>query len=283
MNNGITIVSKKITQSGDDFVLEDFQIVNGCQTTHVLFNNRAHVDDDVYVPIRIIWVEDEGIVNRIIRGTNTSNAFDDTQLWATDDFHKLLETYFNQTESSLPRLAYERRKGQHRANQHLPKTRVIDPRSLLKASSAIYDRDPQDATKYVSKLYPKVGKQLFRSGQSLFCYYVAGLLDAVFSELIQSKGLSREMRPCRYHMIMAVKLLFDSNARPDGTKNAELALRPLVEELGDPEKAAAAFLPVEAEVRAYALTHGEVRLSRLAKTVGLRDHLVTWAAKHARG
>lgn len=277
LNNGITIVCKKLTQSGDDFVLEDFQIVNGCQTTHVLFNNKNHLNESIFVPIRIICVDDEGIVNRIIRGTNTSNSFDDTQLWATDDFHKLLETFFNQTSSNVPKLAYERRKGQHRANQSVPKSRVVDPKSLLKAASAIYDRDPQDATKYVSRLYPKVGKQLFRSGQRLYCYYVAALLDSTFSELVQTKRLPKDLRPCRYHMIMAVKLLFDQTTGPDSNVNAEKALAPLVSEMGNLDNAAATFAFVEAEVRAYAKAQGEARLSRLAKMVGLRDHMLTWA------
>lgn len=279
LNNGITIVSKKITQSGDDFVLEDFQIVNGCQTTHVLYNNRDLVDETVYVPLKLIWAEDETVVNRIIRGTNTSNAFDDTQLWATDEFHKLLETYFNQINPPMPQLAYERRKGQHRANQGTPKTRIIEPKSLLKAASAIYDKDPQDATKYVSKLYPKVGRSLFRNGQDLYYYYVAGLLDAVFNELLQAKRLDRDFRPCRYHMIMAVKLLFHDTASPNGRLKAEVELSPLVSELGDFDRAAATFRAVGTEVRRYAVEQGESRLSRLAKMVGLRDHLEAWATE----
>ena len=35
-NNGITVVSKSIKRKSDTFHLEDFQIVNGCQTTNIL-------------------------------------------------------------------------------------------------------------------------------------------------------------------------------------------------------------------------------------------------------
>lgn len=35
-NNGITIVAKSVSRKGDSFTLEDFQIVNGCQTTNIL-------------------------------------------------------------------------------------------------------------------------------------------------------------------------------------------------------------------------------------------------------
>lgn len=37
-NNGITVVSKNIDRTGDTFRLEDFQIVNGCQTSNVIFD-----------------------------------------------------------------------------------------------------------------------------------------------------------------------------------------------------------------------------------------------------
>jgi hypothetical protein len=35
-NNGITIVTRKLQRVGSQFTLEDFQIVNGCQTSHVV-------------------------------------------------------------------------------------------------------------------------------------------------------------------------------------------------------------------------------------------------------
>src|SRR5262249_46269886 len=41
MNNGITIISRgEPKQVGDTFTLENFQIVNGCQTSNVLFDQR---------------------------------------------------------------------------------------------------------------------------------------------------------------------------------------------------------------------------------------------------
>lgn len=37
-NNGITVVSRNIDRTGDKFRLEDFQIVNGCQTSNVIYD-----------------------------------------------------------------------------------------------------------------------------------------------------------------------------------------------------------------------------------------------------
>jgi AIPR protein len=39
-NNGITIVARKLQRVGNQFDIEDYQIVNGCQTSHVIYNAR---------------------------------------------------------------------------------------------------------------------------------------------------------------------------------------------------------------------------------------------------
>jgi hypothetical protein len=33
LNNGVTIVAKRVNPTGDKFLIEDYQIVNGCQTS----------------------------------------------------------------------------------------------------------------------------------------------------------------------------------------------------------------------------------------------------------
>lgn len=44
MNNGVTIVAKDITSVSTRFTLTDYQIVNGCQTSNVLFDQDEHID-----------------------------------------------------------------------------------------------------------------------------------------------------------------------------------------------------------------------------------------------
>jgi len=41
MNNGVTVIARTLQTTGHKFTIEDYQIVNGCQTTHVLFTNEA--------------------------------------------------------------------------------------------------------------------------------------------------------------------------------------------------------------------------------------------------
>jgi len=65
LNNGVTIVADGVQTSGNQFTIEDYQIVNGCQTSNVLYENR-HVEgiDSVDVPIRLIVTDDNVMVQR---------------------------------------------------------------------------------------------------------------------------------------------------------------------------------------------------------------------------
>ena len=55
MNNGVTILAKSLLTTGDGIIMGDFQIVNGCQTSNVLYDNRNKITDAVRVPFRIIF------------------------------------------------------------------------------------------------------------------------------------------------------------------------------------------------------------------------------------
>jgi hypothetical protein len=40
LNNGVTVVAKTLRVTGNRFHIEDYQIVNGCQTSHVIYEHR---------------------------------------------------------------------------------------------------------------------------------------------------------------------------------------------------------------------------------------------------
>ena len=73
MNNGVTIIARTVIPSGDNFTIEDYQIVNGCQTSHVLYDQRDLLDDAVNVPVRLISTRDEEVTKAIIKATNWQN------------------------------------------------------------------------------------------------------------------------------------------------------------------------------------------------------------------
>ncbi|MBI3584273.1 MAG: AIPR family protein [Nitrospinae bacterium] len=71
LNNGITIVAKSLQVVSNKFTLNDYSIVNGCQTSHVLYNSKdIEGINKMSIPLRIIVANDEEIRNDVIRATN---------------------------------------------------------------------------------------------------------------------------------------------------------------------------------------------------------------------
>ena len=112
MNNGITVIARDVRPTGNKFVIEDYQIVNGCQTSHVLFNIADHKDESVMVPVRLIGTQDEEVVNSIIRATNRQTQVTEDQFFALQEFPKQLEAFF-QAFPAAQKLYYERRSRQY--------------------------------------------------------------------------------------------------------------------------------------------------------------------------
>jgi len=90
LNNGVTIVAESLTPVGHKFSISNYQIVNGCQTSHVLYNNKD-IDgmENVNIPLRLIVTSDENIKNQITIATNSQTEIKPEQLAALSEFQKI--------------------------------------------------------------------------------------------------------------------------------------------------------------------------------------------------
>jgi hypothetical protein len=87
-NNGITIVARDIKVTSNQFTLIDYQIVNGCQTSHVIFANKDLIDGQLLVPIKLIHTEDEDVSQSIIKSTNKQTKVEENDLLALTHFQR---------------------------------------------------------------------------------------------------------------------------------------------------------------------------------------------------
>ena len=85
LNNGVTVVARELSPVGSKFTLRDYQIVNGCQTSHVLFDEQANLDS-VYVPLRLIITRDEDLASSVTAATNRQTLVSDEDLTALEAF-----------------------------------------------------------------------------------------------------------------------------------------------------------------------------------------------------
>src|SRR5262249_33174180 len=70
LNNGVTVVARDVNKVGATFRLKDYQVVNGCQTSHMLYLNKDYLTNKVYLPFKLIVTADAAVTNQITHGTN---------------------------------------------------------------------------------------------------------------------------------------------------------------------------------------------------------------------
>lgn len=212
MNNGITIIAKALKQAGSNFTIEDFQIVNGCQTSNVIFDQRAKLTDQIMIPLRLIATKDEDVIESIVFATNQQTELKPEQLYARTEFAKSLEKYFS-TFKEPERLYYERRDGQY---DRLPieKGRIVSPQAAIKTFAAMFLNEPHTAAKNYKSLRTRVGTDVFAKGHQLGPYYVAAFGAYKLELQYRSYRIDADYKSARYHILLALRMLLDPKPLP---------------------------------------------------------------------
>lgn len=149
LNNGITILASKASIAGKTITLDDVQVVNGLQTTTIIYNHfkeNVEEEDERSILIRIIVTEDAEARDRIIKATNFQTSIPIASLKATDRIHRNIEDYFLQHG-----WFYDRRKNYYK-NIGKPVDRIISIPYLAQAVMAIILREADNARARPSSL-----------------------------------------------------------------------------------------------------------------------------------
>lgn len=243
LNNGITIVAKSVTTRGQEvFIIEDYQIVNGCQTSHVLYNNREKITNNTWIPIKLIATKDDLVTNAITRATNNQTEIDEEEFESSKPFHIRLEEYYSAYPvQSEQKIYFERRRGQY-ADNNISKDRIFSIKDQAKCYIALASDEPHSAFTYSVKQY---GTRIFRDNDALSLYYSSSYAYHVLDKLFKSKLLSDKLFNFRYHAIWAFKVkhgpLPKRNKADDYSKELLTLLR-------DQERAQNIFLNIGKEI-----------------------------------
>ena len=145
LNNGVTIIAAKAAPASHILLsIEDPQIVNGLQTSRVIFDyftkpENKHIDDERTVLVRVIQTTDQATQDKIIRATNSQNKMAPASLRMTDQIHRDIEELFKQSD-----LFYDRRKGFYR-DQGKPVRKIVSVNAVAQAIISIILQRPDDA------------------------------------------------------------------------------------------------------------------------------------------
>ncbi|MCF6364153.1 MAG: AIPR family protein [Gammaproteobacteria bacterium] len=139
-NNGITIVSPDIRVQSDSISLSNYQIVNGCQSSHVLFRNKDFLDENTMITAKVIEVDDQDIVNKIVEATNNQSHVSNEKFLSLKSKAKTVEGYFNSwNDENDPdsTIYFERRENQY-SGSGIVDAKIFDIRTVARAFASMF-------------------------------------------------------------------------------------------------------------------------------------------------
>lgn len=204
LNNGITIVCDEFKQNNTKISVFNPQIVNGCQTSHILFEaDKLGLDiSNVPISIRFISTTDEEIVNEIVRGTNRQNIVLEEAFETTKKFHKDLEEFFTAYSQDFDTIYYERRSRQFQNNPTIKQTEKINLRVLTQYFVGVYLNKPHSSHRHESILLKDFGDKIFQDFHSKLPYFVTSYTFIKFEKFLRENKVDKIIRTYKPHILM---------------------------------------------------------------------------------
>lgn len=203
LNNGITLVSPDVRVQGTTLHVADFQIVNGCQTSHVLFENRDALTDDLMVTLKVVETTDEDVFSELVRATNSQSKIEESQFLSLSPIAKQVEAYFNTYEGQDGRLYFERRDRQY-VGKGIAAIRIVSLHSAAKCVCAMFLRRPDLSFKYPKRMYEDFGSKIFSEENREAIYYASALTLYRFHLLTSNSTIPQNMKRFKWHVLPLV-------------------------------------------------------------------------------
>jgi len=219
-NNGITIIAKKVERISDKVKLTDYQIVNGCQTSHVIFANKDVIDPKSHIVAKIIETIDSEIAVNVIKATNRQTEVKVEAFESLSPFHKDLEEYYRAHAGSKQYpIFYERRSKQYDNMPNVRTSQIVTLSAQIKAYVSACLAQPQSTHRYFGEILDSNRDRMFVAGDSLERYYAAALILNRVENLFRKHAIKRKYKVFRYHFVFILYnyliKLYSKNGKPD--------------------------------------------------------------------
>ena len=235
LNNGVTIIAKEIRRTGDNFVLENFQIVNGCQTSFVLYENRKKLSDNSYVAVKLISSTDKRIVDSIVKTTNSQTPITDESFETLRDFHKDLESVYESYDKEH-RLFYERQSKQYDSMMDVNQSRVVSFPAQTAAYVAMFLGQPQSTHRYYGELLKANKPRIYQDDDIKEQYCIASMYVFFIDKYLRSHNFNRVYRlRYKFHIALLCRVMVSKNKTPKtNSKDMKKLCQKLYDNLKNP-------------------------------------------------
>ena len=239
LNNGITITARSISRRGDMVTIRDFQIVNGCQTTHMLFQNKSKIGANIFVPVKLVATVNSQVVTEVIKATNRQTSVLPEALESLTPFHKELEDFYNVQEGAREfsdRIYYERRSKQF-AMDNIDTRNIVTLTGQIKSFIGMFLNEPHSHPRYYGELLQSYADRLFMADHRPEPYYASGVALLTIERWINATPSERALLSYKHQMLMLLRALIVGADIPrlNSNKISEYSLG-IVNALRDPNR-----------------------------------------------
>ena len=218
LNNGITIVAEDLKTTSDNFTLSGFQIVNGCQTSHVLYNNRGLLTGSEFLSLKLIVAPNDILRTQVIKATNRQTVVKTEELAALTDFQKSIERYYDAVPTDR-RLYYERRSQQFRSTPGLEKIRIVNISVQIRTFASMFLNRAHQASRYYGSLLKDIESTIFVEGHFPIAYYVSSFALFRVESFLRKGMIENKYRPFKYHLLGLLRMAVGGPAMHSMTAN----------------------------------------------------------------
>lgn len=235
LNNGVTVIARKLQPSGKRLDIEDPQIVNGLQTSrsifqyfHTLRRTDAKTIDSSFegrirqLLVRIIETQDDTVAAEVIKATNSQNRVSAANLRSAEPFQRAIEEHFQQKG-----LYYERKKN-HYKNLGKRRTEIVEVLELAQAVGSILLQQPNTARRMPSAfIRDKLYERVFSDKTPLEAYYNCLQIVRLVENYLSTDGAlngRHERSNIRFHLARAAAAFALTSSRPRATAVAKIDL-----------------------------------------------------------
>lgn len=214
LNNGITIVCDSFVANNYKVTLTNPQIVNGCQTSHVLFKAEKTGGlklDKILLQIKIIATDHLDTTNDIVWANNNQNIVLAEAFETTRPFHIKLEEFFKAKNADGWDVYYERRAKQY---QHDPRIKdKVNLSILTRFFVGMFLNQPHMSVRHESKLLKEFEGKIYEDGQSMLPYFITAAAFCKLEHFFRCGKLERDrLYSFRAHLLMLFRQLIAGKA-----------------------------------------------------------------------
>jgi hypothetical protein len=213
LNNGVTVVAKDFSNiRSNEYEISDYYIVNGCQTSNVIYNFKDKIIDNpnLNIPIKLIHTTSNELISKLIRSTNRQTPVPDEAFVSLEKFHKRLQEFYRiYSQSAFEKLYYERRSKEF-TNSHdrIERPRIVNLHAQIRSFTSIILGEPQlVTTNNPSSILKSQSNRLFVEGQKFTPYYLASLYLYLFYQLNQKHQIHDKYVISRYWICWIANIL----------------------------------------------------------------------------